>query len=540
MNITKKNIIIGSIGIVVSVLLTVLTAQYSGEGNITEQPPLELTMRILSLLFICTAAGSLGYILLGAKGFLLLASPIALLVIIQTVLSFTSEVSPQLSMYIICCAGLVLSVWMSYKGYKNNNEQLQPLKPQQEKEEQEFEQLEQEFRESIGYPSKSIIVSTQGMGHFYQIVKCKEGYLFHRTGSFLKGGLKAEMLITDTDNAKYDESVKEDYFIAYKQVEKVTAKISLGADAMSCGTVKLSLDVGKNKRYNLINLMTEEELKQFFGDIEVTNKTKEVFTETKISDGDSQKLAKFNKVLLIRNIVTAVILALLFLTSSGIGHTIITVLSFIVAILPLVMYIAFPKYLSMADISKYQPTMSNGKLNLLSSTFVPVCIIMIRMSLESRNYVSFDFARLAVISAILFVVLLTVMLLTTAEYKKKKSAIFTLVLGLIMLCGSLVYGVDTRFDFQPTQMVQCRVTEHSTHTDNNDNVTYYLHVEFQDKILKIEVSKQTYEQTTDGQHLTIAVQSGALGIEKAIYYDETLDDTKNDRQPPSVIFTVTR
>lgn len=534
MKFTKKNIIIGSIGIVVSVLLTVLTAQFSGDGNITEQPPFEMTMRILSLLFICTAAGSLGYILLGAKGFLLLASPVTLMVVIQIVLSFTNEVNPQLTLYIICCVGLVLSVWMSYKGYKNNNEQLQPTKQQQE-EDEESDQLEQEFRQSIGYPSKSIIVGTQGMGHFYQIVKCKEGYLFHRVGSLLKGGLKAEMLITDTDNAKYDESVKEDYFIPYKQVEKVTAKIKMGADMMSFGTVKFALDDGKNKRYNLINLMEKEEIKQFFGDIEITDKAKDTFTQAEIGSDDSKKLAKLNKVLLIRNIVTAVILALLFLTT-GIGHTIITVLSFITALVPFVMYIAFPKYLSMADLNKYQPTMSNGKLNLLSSTFVPACVILIRILLESRNYVSFDFARLAVISAILFVVLLTVMLLTTAEYKKKKSAIFTIVVGLILLCGSLVYSVDTRFDFAPTQMVQCQVTEHSTHTDNNDNVTYYLHVEFQDKSIRLEVSKQTYEQTEDGQQITISVQSGALGIQKAIYYDETLDNTKNDRQPPSVIF----
>lgn len=126
MSIVKREIA-GLLGGGLSLLIVILTTWFSWKGNITELAPLQLTMRILSMLSICTAAGFSGYIEWSKKGFILYFGAVALFTLLATVTMITTSNLPQYLyfIYITCCVVITIALNVSANMYNDIRAQLE-------------------------------------------------------------------------------------------------------------------------------------------------------------------------------------------------------------------------------------------------------------------------------------------------------------------------------------------------------------------------------------------------------------------------------
>ncbi len=531
---SKRQLITGIVGIAVCGGLMALFITLDRGGAITEIPPEQVVFRIVSLLLMSGAVGFLGYIFMGKESFLILTLPLALLSVAMVALSLLQQVNDSLPMYLIVGGAVVFSICLNYRQYRATRTELSDKSELSEKERQEAESEEKQmeeflqedaiFKKSIGYLTDSIIVATSVKGTLYQVIRCDGFYVFHKTGGQLTG-MNESLLVNDFKNFRYNEGDKDDFRIDFKDIEKVSAKITIAQAPFSYGILTFKMSDGKSKRYSFINMIDEKELRTFFGnDIQVKNLSpKDDFKETELQPEDKRTLNKLNNILLIFKVISAFILGVYFVTSSGIAHTVFTVLCIIAIFVPYGLAVTFPRHLSIEDRKRYDPFLKNGKLSLLEPVISLPLIFALRPLLESKDCVLYEFGKFALYSTILLAVLMVVVLVVTKADKRHRSAILVALFAFIIAAPAIVYNVDTVFDYSPTQMVVCTVTGKDTHTNNDGETTYYLSARYADDTIRLTVSKQTFDKCSEGDTITVSAMKGALGIEKVYYFDSTLD-----------------
>ena len=78
-DLNKKNIVIGIVGFVISIGLTILFALLSPEGNIADLDELGTFYRMMSIISVTSCVSFLGFIFFGIRGFLYFFIPLATL-----------------------------------------------------------------------------------------------------------------------------------------------------------------------------------------------------------------------------------------------------------------------------------------------------------------------------------------------------------------------------------------------------------------------------------------------------------------------------
>ena len=176
----------------------------------------------------------------------------------------------------------------------------------------------------------------------------------------------------------------------------------------------------------------------------------------------------------------------------------------------------FPKYISLKDKPRYETNIEYGKLNIIHIELVFPSILALFSLIENRLYMHYNTPKLLLYSAILFVVLISLLLIVTKEYKKEKSAIVIIIIVCLILSPTIIHKIDTAYDFSPSKEIYCEITDIPTWTDNNNEITYYLTIHYNDKDIKTEVTKETYEKYKVGDKILVLEKQGALGIEKLV------------------------
>ena len=428
---TKKKTIIGLCGLIVSIGLATLFGWLSPSGNIIDLNVAGIIFRILSLIFFSSAGSFIFYIFTDIKVFFLIFGAFVTMMLFRVLLMFTSKSNPSISIFIISLVGVILLIISAYNQYKSNNFAINGDKVLSSKEKIKQEKLtseikdfikeDEEFKNSIGYLENSIIIGTQAMGTLYQVIKTNSGLLFHHIGNILKG-INKDKLIKDFNSVELDDNNKKDYLLKYEDIDKISATIKNNNVAMDYGNLKITLKSGKSKRYGLINLLEENELKTFFKNIEVVQKlNKTENEECEISEEDKTILNRLNILLFILSIVSSLAFGGYFILYTKIAHAIVTTLCNIACLMPIVLYFIFPKYLSLKDKTRYDSNIQNGKLNIIQNSIIFPSLLCLFSLFEGYAFVHYDIIKLLIYSGILFVVLFALFLLCSKEYKKEKS-----------------------------------------------------------------------------------------------------------------------
>ena len=524
---SKKKTLIGLLGFIVSTGLIVLFAYLAPSGNITELAVSGVIFRILSLLFLSSAVGFLAYIFSDIKGFFLIFGLFAVMTLFRVLIEFTSKTNPSMSLFIISLAGIVLLVVASYNQYKSNNFAINGESVLSRKEKIEQEEInnelnilnkeDEEFKRSIGYIENSIIIGTQSAGTLFQLIKMNDGFLFHHVGNILKG-VDESKVIKDFSNIEINKDNKKDYTLKFEEVDKITASIKNNYHIMDYGNLKITLKNGKSKRYGLINLFEEKELKLFFNNnIEISNKVDNIDSnENIINNKDKDKMNKLNKFFFIFSIISSIIFGVYFMFLNNIAQAILTTLCIIICLIPFVLYIIFPKYISIKEKPRYDSNIQKGKLNIIQNALVfPILFVLISL-IDGYVFVYYDFVKLLIYSAILFIIFISILLACNKEYKKEKSALVVIIFVCLFLSPAIVHKVNTSYDFSSSQEIYCQIIDKPTWTNNNDETTYYLTFNYKDKSIKAEVSKEAYEKYNIEDNIVVIKKQGLLGIEKLI------------------------
>lgn len=446
----------------------------------------------------------------------------------KVLIEFTSKTSPSLSLFIISLAGVFLLVVASYKQYRSNNFDIngESILSKKEKKEQEeinnelniLKEEDEKFKESIGYIKNSIIIGTHSAGVLFQLIKTNDGFLFHYVGNMLKGVDKSKV-ITDFSNIEINKDNKKDYILKFEEIEKITANIKNNFAIMDYGNLKITLKNGKSKKYGLINLFEEKELKLFFNNnIEIKNKVNNINNnENVIDEIDKNKLNKLNKFFFIFSIISSVVFGLYFMfLKNNIAHAILTTFCIIICLLPFILYIAFPKHVSLKEKYRYDSSVQQGKLNIVEDIFLyPILFIIISL-IDGYKFIYYDFVKLLIYSVVLFVILISIFLACTKEYRKQKSALVIIIFVCLFLSPAIVHKVNTAYDFTPSQEISCQITDKPTWTNKKNEITYYITFNYKNKNIKTEVAKEVYEKYNIQDNIVIIKKQGLLGIERLI------------------------
>jgi len=524
-NFSKKKTLLALLGLGVSIGLTALFILLSPSGKITEISAEGVVFRILSVLSISAGIGSVCCIFFNVAEGLCIAGMISLLSIVKVVFELTSKASPSLTVFIIVLVAIVVAFVFLQKRYKSYNLTIngKSVLSNKEKEEQEkidvaikdFIDADAQLKSQIGYIDKSIIIGAQVSGALYQVIKTDESFLFHHVGNILTGA-KESKLIKDFSSVRTDVVEKKDFFIKYEDVDRITASIKENGAMLDYGNLKITLKNGKNKKFGFINLFEEKELKAFFNDnVVVTNKTRTASEDTpELKDDDKAKLNALNKFFFVFSNISCLVFGAHAIFDGLIANAILATLCIAFCLVPLILYCLFPKYLTVKDDSRRASSVQTNKINVLAEAiFFPAVFAVIALT-RGRDLVYYDTARFAIYSAVLFAVFVVLLLTLTKEYKKEKSSLFVMIIFGLLACPSIVYSVDTAYDFYPEQTTYCEIVDAPTWTDNQGEVTYYLTFDYDDAEIKIEVSESVYETIEVGDEILVAKKSGALGIEK--------------------------
>ena len=528
-NFSKKRTIIGLSGFAVSVGLTVLFALLAPSGGITELPAYGILFRILSVFFVSSALAFLGYVFGGSAGFLFIFLPLLLVTALQIILSFTSEFSPYLGLWVIALVGVGIVSLTSYRQYRFNNIVINgesALSENQRKKREQFEnetrqlmEEDREMKESIGYLVDSVVVATPAAGNVFQVIKRSDGYHFHRVGNILKN-LDRSRFITDFSYEAPLSENKNDYLIRYEDIDGFSANVRPAVAAFDYGSLKIKLKNGKSKKFTFINLLEENELKGFFGEnISVKTKTSADKTAApEFSEKDKAKMNALNMFFFVYSLVSAVVFGLYFTCMDKTAYTVLTTLCILICIVPYVLYAVFQQYLSIK--SPDVAGADNRKIIIMPSTFIFPLLFVLMAMLDFYIFIYYDILKLVIYSAVLFAVLAALFFIFTKEYKKKKDVAALAMIVILLLSPAIVHKIDIAYDYSAPLRIACEIIEKPTWTDNNGNVTYYFVIDYKGKEIKTEVEKKTYEAYETGNSVGVIAMNGALGIEKTVT-DET-------------------
>lgn len=521
-NFTKKKTIIGIIGCILSICLAILLINLSPTGHIKELPFPGVLLRLLSILFIASSVGFLALIFTNVKGYLYIFGIFVIMPSFKVLTDLTSTTSPHVALYIISLVGIIALIVSSYKQYKNNTLAINEENVSSNKkiDEQEIFEDALDINDTNAFNKNFIIIGTHVAGTLFQVIKADDSFFFHHVGNILTG-IDQSKIISDFSDIESCKDNKKDYVICFKDIDVINARIKNNPSLMDFGSLHINLKNGKTKKYGLINLFEEHELKSFFNNnITITRKSKNASERKKhITNKDKDKLNFLNKFFFIFSIISSVIFGIYFVYYNKIAHAILTTLCIIICLTPFILYIKYPNYLSIKDTSRDELYFQDRKINIIQNVFIFPVVLCIICIFECEIFSYYNYSMLLIYSVILLTIFILIMLTITKEYKKEKSAMITIIFIGLFLCFSITHMVNTAYDFSSPQVISCQITDNPTWTNNNDETTYYLTFKYKDENIKTEVKKETYETYKVGDNIAVIKQQGLLNIESLILYE---------------------
>jgi len=512
----KKETKIGIWGLIISAGLCALFMFLSPDGAITELPWWGILLRFLSITMVSSAIGFLFW-WAGPKSFWIVFISMEIVIIFLLILDFTVIISLDLKSVILSATVIGAILFVFYREFKTNklsiNKEGYSIKPEPENVDEDLQEIiknAEECQKSICFLDKSIILSSQTKR--YQVIKTSKYYFFKYVGGILKD-IDKEKLITDFENIDEVKCVdNKDFIIPYENIIHTKAIIHSLCDDIEYTTIKFMLPDNKSKNFTFMYDTTEQGLIQFFGeDISITNKSNNKTTKFKIED--IPLLNKLNQGIFITGSIMSIVLTVFIFFNTFPLNIYLSTISVLFCFVPLILYIVFNKVLTLKENGSL---ITNGKIPLLTLTILPILMLAIKNLLSLKFILLYDYTKLLIISAILFVVLLAIILLITKEYKKFKSIIVTIVFLLAMLCPSVVCTINSAYDFSTPQDISCTVIDKPIWINSKNEETYYITINCDDKQYKNEVSKEVYDSYELNDIVIVKKYNGALGLEKLV------------------------
>lgn len=528
----KKRVVIGVIGMVLSIAAAVVFGTLDTPGALAELSPLGLTYRILFVTALSLVIGFLMFMLGGAKMFLFGFGVYEACAAISIAVNYGTDTGMMIGGFAL--VGVLVAVaWIftviSYKSYKreiNADEEAERLTDEMVSAAGTnlFGDDDEKQKSAIKYLEKSAVLSTSLSG-VYQVVKISEGYYFKYIGNNTVKSLDMSKFVTDFDNMIVEQNNKN-FVIRYSDIENMTATVKPDADMRAIafrdfGSIKFKLAGGGKKTFQFVCVLTEEEVKHFFGAVEVKVKRRRL-TESKrgdLSEKQKSALNKCNKGMFIYSFISVPIYVFYFLFNTVKTAPYLTPVCLAIALVPFVLYAAFPKYFTMRN-SNGVTDVVDGKLSIWYSSILPSLILGLKCLYAGQYVFDYDILELFLISLGVLAVLYAVMLLVTREYRKYKSCIATMAIGLLVFSPSAVYLVNRSFDFAEPREVNCEIIEKYTFTAKNGDMSYYFVLDFEGKEKKSEIEQKCYESFDEGDFVVVKKYHGALGIAYTYYDDE--------------------
>ncbi len=581
-NVTKKKLVIALLGFILSFICAILLICIcSSNKGFADAPLYEKILRIISAIFLASSVGFISYIIAGLKGYLVGFSLTASYAIFAIILSLISKSSPKKSLFLFTFALVFIFSIIAYNDYKNKKNTIneykdltlteqknsdceketdkkelektsyeQPFEKNfedlskdeleniddedyiinklletQKRELEIAEEMDRKFLESIGFLKNSIILYASASRCIFQTIKNDNGFLFHYIGKRIMD-VDDTKFIKDFSNVKLNSENKKDYFINLDDIENITVKTIEKRNSYKYSILKITLKNGKTQKYKLYDTIDDNDLNSFFGKISIINSVKKSANknenienkEYKLEEKDKTTLNKLNKFFLIFSLFSYFTFGLYIFAYNYITYAILTFLCLVICLTLFIVYIKFQKYLSLTD-KPNNNLIKKGKIGIIKEFILFPVIFALFSTLEVDTFVYYDLSKFLIISAILFLILITILFIFTKEYKKEKSVIFVIIISCILLSPSVINKVNTVYDFSRPQKVYCQIIDNPTETNKKDEITYYLKVKYKNKNKKIEVSKETYEKYGVGDKLLVYKHFGALGIEYSHFYE---------------------
>lgn len=528
-NFSKKKTIYCLIGIGISILVMALGFYFGIEGkSLVEIPFWAIVLRYIAITSMTLILGFIFLIFFDKKFFWFIVGLFQAYIIIYGIIFYTSKTDVVLSWIIFSVLVLSGLLFMFIREYKAKQISINGLQNKKisKKEQQEIEQLEKsaledaKLKEQVKYLEKSILVGSQ-MGTLFQMIKTDDAYYFHNVGSILKG-IDDSKFLSDFDNLDgVINNNKKDFKIAKIDISTMQAKLNFIPQQLEFGTLIIKLKDGKTKRLGFANLIEKDDITQFFdNNIEIIEKDsyKEITEENtkELTNDEKIKLNKVNLFIMLFSVISSFIFTFYIFFNNQYTNAILSTICVILTISSFAIYIILNKYLRL-DTNRFNSNdVVNGKISYVLTFFFFPILMALKCSLNLIFVVSYDYVNLIIFSVVLLVLLLALFLIFTKEYKVKKGAIALAVIVLLALCPSCVAKINSGLDFTPPQEIACVVVEKPTHTDNNDKITYYLTIKYNDRDIKTEVEKEKYDITNIGDNVVVLRYNGLLGIEKVL------------------------
>lgn len=529
----KKKNVWSLIGIVACIVLAVVFGSTSGEGHIAELNAWGIIARFLTAISISVILSLVGYMIFSKQGFWAVFIPFTIFIILQIVLEICLKKSPATGAIIISLASAIFLMYFFIKCYISNKIKINGIDKTKiikvDNEEKTIEQLEKEieqedkkFIEEIKLYEKSFLALST-FGSIFQIIKDDNYYYFHKAGNLFKS---EKNYIKEFDNL--DEIISQnekDFKVSVLEISDLHAKFRTPSNVNglgSFGTLTFMLN-GKQQRYDIACETTAEQLSSFWGEkitIEEAKQKKKVEVEEETpeeaTNSEKQILNKLNLALLIISLTSTVLYDIYFFFNNVYINPYLTALCILSTIAPLVLYVIFNKHLSLLE-----GKATKKKLSVFVHSFTFSVILILKVLFKADYIVSYDYLKLILISFIVFVVLYLIIAFLTKEHKKSKTIFSMLAFILFFLSPGAVASLNTAFDFNKPQEIVSLVVDKPTHTNKNDEPTYYLTVEYDEKKHKTEVDEEIYNKYEKNSEIILVVYKGAFGIETVLLKDYT-------------------
>jgi hypothetical protein len=388
---------------------------------------------------------------------------------------------------------------------------------QEEAEEAELREADSEFKKSIRFGEKSLLLFTQ-TGGMYQLIRGIDKLYFIRIGGELSG-MDEELIRTDfLDETRLIQG-KKDFDIAQNEIAQIRCRYGsiTGVPMESCAEIKIKTD-RRTYTFAVLDHLPERRLATFFGGLPFSAGVKKQARASArgLTEEEKRILPGLKKACLALTVL-AIVAGAAFIFLPG-GPVLYRVLSAACILIPVAAFVLYMKYNNLLSIEDSNDSMfKRSRANISTALLIPSGALVMR-TIYDFNVTGW--ASFAIWSGAMIAVVLLMMFKFTKEYKRKKSVIWMIVLVALFYAPSAVVQVNGLYDY--SEPVVYSTTLLDKHISEGRSSTRYIYtVEMEDGSEKdLGVSREFYREQVAGDTVTVVEQSGLLGIDYAYIPEE--------------------
>lgn len=390
---------------------------------------------------------------------------------------------------------------------------------QEQAEEEKALEADEEFKRSIRFGEKSLLLFTQ-TGGMYQLIRGADKLYFVRVGGELSGMDEALIRTDFSDETRLIQG-KKDFDISPNQIANVRCKYgrAAGVPIESCAEIKIKTD-SKVYTFAVLDHLPQEKLAAFFSGLPFSFNAKRKKGTAKadaLTEEEKKILPRLKKVCLALTVLAFVAgAAFLFLPGGPILYRILSAACMLIPAAAFALYLKYNNCLSVEDSN--DAMFKKYRANISTALLIPSAALAIRTMFDFNvtGWTSFAIWSGAIIAAVL---LATFMF--TKEYKRKKSAIWMIILVVLFYAPSAVVQVNGLYDYSEPVVYDTTLIDKHISEGRRSGTRYLYTVIMEDGSgMELGVSEEFYEEREAGDAVTVVEQSGLLGIGYAYIAEE--------------------